>query len=61
MWTSKRRRTLEKNKEGERNMLQGTDIVKFLKILRLRWCGHVEKIGSQQMPKQIAAPTMEGT
>jgi len=42
-------------------MLQGADIVKFIKFLRLRWCGHVERIGSQQMPKQIAAPKMEGT
>jgi hypothetical protein len=61
MWTGKRRKTLEKkNKQGERNMLQGADIVKFIKFLRLRWCGHVERIESQQMPKQIAALKMEG-
>jgi hypothetical protein len=42
-------------------MLQWADIVKFIKFLRLRWCGHVERIENQQIPKQIAAFTMEGT
>jgi hypothetical protein len=42
-------------------MLQGADVVKFIKFLRLRWCGHVKRIGNQQIPKQIAASTMEGT
>jgi len=42
-------------------MLQGADIVKFIKFLRLRWCGHVERTGNQQMPKQIVTSTMEGT
>jgi hypothetical protein len=42
-------------------MLQWADIVKFIKFLRLRWCGRVERIGNQQITKQIAAFTMEGT
>jgi hypothetical protein len=44
MWNHKRRRTLEnKNRQGEKDMLQGADIVKFIKFLRLRLYGHVEK------------------
>jgi hypothetical protein len=36
-------------------------IVKFIKFLRLRKYGHIEKMQNQRMPKQIATATMEGT
>jgi hypothetical protein len=36
-------------------------IVKFIKYFRLRWCGHVERMRNQRMPKQMAAVTAEGT
>jgi hypothetical protein len=42
-------------------MLQVVDTVTFIKLLRLSWYDHVERIGNQRMPKQIAASTMEGT
>jgi hypothetical protein len=51
-----RRRT---NKEIK-DILQGIDIVIFIKSLRLRWCAHVERMQNQQMSKQIATTTMEG-
>jgi hypothetical protein len=35
------------------------DIVKFTKSSRIRWYGHVERM-KNQMPKQIAAATIEG-
>jgi hypothetical protein len=48
------------NKEIK-DILQGTDVVKFVKSLRLRWCGHGERMRIQRMPKQIVIATMEGT
>jgi hypothetical protein len=61
IWTHKRRRQLEnKNEQGYKNILQGADIVKFLKSSRIRCYGHVERMQNQIMPKQIAAATMEG-
>jgi hypothetical protein len=57
-----RKRKLEnKNKQGEKNTLQGADIVTFIKFPQLRRCGHVERIGNQQIPKRIATFTVEGT
>jgi hypothetical protein len=45
------------NKEIK-DILQGTDIVKFIKYSTIRWCGHVERMQNQRMPKQIAADTI---
>jgi hypothetical protein len=42
------------NKEIK-DILQGADIVKFIKSSRIRWYGHVESLHNQRMPKQIAA------
>jgi hypothetical protein len=42
-------------------ILQGADIVKFIKSSRIRWYGHVERMQNQRTPKQIAAATIEGT
>jgi hypothetical protein len=38
------------NKEIE-DTLEGADIVKFIKSLRLRWCGHIERMNNERMPK----------
>jgi hypothetical protein len=34
------------------DILEGADIVKFIKSLRLRWCGHTEKINNERTPKK---------
>jgi hypothetical protein len=39
------------NKETE-DKLEGADIVKFIKFLRLRWCGHIERMNNGRMPKK---------
>jgi hypothetical protein len=39
------------NKEME-DILEGADIVKFIKSLRLRWCGHIERMNNERMPKK---------
>jgi hypothetical protein len=44
-----------------KDILQGADIVKFIKSSRIRRYGHVERMQNQRMPKQIAAATTEGT
>jgi hypothetical protein len=48
------------NKEIE-DKLEGADIVKFIKYLRLRWCGHIERMNNERMPKKIMTTKMEGT
>jgi hypothetical protein len=48
------------NKEIE-NILEGADIVKFKKSLRFRWCGHIERMNNERMPKRIMTTKMEGT
>ena len=41
IWTRKRRRMPENKKKKEiKDILQGADIMKFIKSLRLRWYGH---------------------
>lgn len=37
------------------------NIAKFIKSIRLRWYGHVERLKNQRMSKEIATVTMEGT
>jgi len=41
-------------------MLQAANILKFIKSLRLRWYGHVERMRSQRILKQITTVTIEG-
>jgi hypothetical protein len=41
-------------------ILQGEDIVTFIKSSRIRWYGHVERMQNQKIPKQIVAATIEG-
>jgi hypothetical protein len=48
------------NKEIE-DILEGADNVKFIKSLRLRWCGHIERMKNERMPKKIMTTKMEGT
>jgi hypothetical protein len=43
------------------DILEGTDIVKFIKSLRLRWCGHIERMNNKRMLKKIMKTKMEGT
>jgi hypothetical protein len=49
---------IRKNKEIK-DILQGADIVTFIKSSRIRWYGHVERLQNQRMPKQIAVATTE--
>lgn len=42
-------------------ILQGADIVKFIKFAQLRWYDHVERMQNQQMSNQVATATVEGT
>jgi hypothetical protein len=39
------------NKEIE-DILEGADIVKFIKSLRLIWYGHIERLDNERMPKK---------
>jgi hypothetical protein len=39
------------NKEIE-DILEGADIVKCIKSLRLRWCGHIERKNNERMTKK---------
>ena len=41
-------------------MLQGRNILKFIKCLRLRWYGHVKRMQSERIPKQITTVTVDG-
>jgi hypothetical protein len=38
------------NKEIK-DILEEADIVKFIKSFRLRWCGHIERMSNEKMPK----------
>jgi hypothetical protein len=51
---------IRKNKEIK-DILQGADIVTFIKSSRIRWYGHVYRMQNQGMPKQTAGATVEGT
>jgi hypothetical protein len=52
---------IRKNKEI-RDILQRTDTVKFIKPLRLRQNGHVDRMQQERMPqRKIATATLEGT
>jgi hypothetical protein len=43
------------------DILEGADIVKFIKSLRLRWSGHIERMNNERTPKKILTTEMEGT
>jgi hypothetical protein len=49
-----------KTNKGRQAILQEADIVKFIKLLRLRWYGHNEMMNNG-VPKQIMTARMEGT
>jgi hypothetical protein len=40
------------NKELDR-LIEGQDLVRFIKAQRLRWQGHIERMSETQMPKRI--------
>jgi hypothetical protein len=40
------------NQELDR-LIEGQDLVRFIKAQRLRWLGHVERMPEMQMPKRI--------
>jgi hypothetical protein len=40
--------------------LEGADIVKFIKSLRLRWCGQIERMNNERMPKKLMTFKMKG-
>jgi len=42
-------------------LLQGPDIVEFIKFLQLRLYDHVERMQNKQMPNQVTTATVEGT
>jgi hypothetical protein len=44
-----------------KDIFQGDDTVKLIGSLNIRWFGHIERIQSQRMPKEIATTTMEET
>jgi hypothetical protein len=54
----RRRRLLNTNHQEIKDTSQVADIVKFLKSLRLRWCGHVQ-MQNQRMPKQSGTVNAE--
>lgn len=55
--------TEEQEKQEMMDILQGADIVKFIKSppAPVRWCGRVVRTQNQRMLKQIARATMKGT
>jgi hypothetical protein len=44
--------------EEIKDILQGEDTAKLIKFFHLRWHGHVERMKTQLMPKQIASAAM---
>jgi len=43
-----------------KDILQGADILKFIKFLRLRLYGQVERMQNQRIPTPTATAIMEG-
>ena len=52
--SQKRRNLWNKNRHGDTvgtDLLQGVDITKFIKSLRLRWHGHTKGMNNSTMPE----------
>jgi hypothetical protein len=43
------------------DIFQWDDTVKLIESFQVRWFGHIERLESRRMPKEIAIITMEGT
>jgi hypothetical protein len=41
-----------RTEEETKDKLEWADNVKFIKSLRLRWCGHIERTNNERMPKK---------
>jgi hypothetical protein len=53
-WTSRTNRELEELSNGE-------NIVKWIKVQRISWLGHLERMKEDRMPKKIFTQELEGT
>ena len=53
-WKSRTNRELEEMSKGE-------DIVKWIKVQRISWLGHLERMEEDRMPKKIFTQILEGT
>ena len=42
-------------------LIQGKDIVKFIKSQRIRWLGHMERMSEDRMPKRITNSRLYST
>jgi len=42
-------------------MSKGENIVKLIKGQRIKWLGHLERMGDDRMPKKIFTQELEGT
>jgi hypothetical protein len=40
------------NKQGDKDALEGDDIVKFCNVLPTKWFGHAERMQNQRIPKK---------
>ena len=49
-----------RNNKEINDILQGQDIVKFIKAQRIRWLGHVMRMDAERMPKAVYKTKMEG-
>jgi len=53
-WKSRMNRELEEMSNGE-------NIVKWIKVQRISWLGHLERLEEDRMPKKIFSQELEGT
>jgi hypothetical protein len=56
----KKEKKNRKNRELE-VMSKGENIVKWIKIQRISWSGHLERMGEDRMSKKIFTQELEGT
>jgi len=50
-----------RNKQGDKGHITRGRYLKFIKSLRRRWYGLVDRMQNPRMPKQIATAPVEGT